>query len=210
MITIVTGPWALPRMEIAQAVAARLGGRPGSPAGVEVVDGEQLGFALMEFRPGLPEDFQEDPVWQALFTTLCVHTARHSADGRVLAPMNIHCGERLARTRADIAARGAAVRVIGLRASREYCERLADTFPFFERDSPDYHRVRNWQLARLDAYLSFVEDPAAPVDRWVGLLPEESSERVVSSIARTVTALSPEREPEPTSASASASASAEC
>ncbi|MFF2010012.1 hypothetical protein ACFVWY_13180 [Streptomyces sp. NPDC058195] len=188
MITLVTGPWALPRMEIAHAVAARLGGRPDGRTGVEVVDGEQLGFALMEFRTGLPENFQEDPVWQALFTTLCVHTARHTGSGRVLAPMNIHCGARLARLRADIAARGAAVRVIGLRATREYCVRLADAFPFFERDSPDYHRVRNWQLARLDAYLSFVEDPGAPVDHWVELLPDASSEQVVSSIVRAVPA----------------------
>ncbi|MER5741976.1 hypothetical protein ABT097_01725 [Streptomyces sp. NPDC002225] len=197
MITVVTGPWALPRMEIAQAVAARLGARPGGGqgeraggrSGVEVVDGEQLGFALMEFRPGLPDDFQEDPVWQALFTTLCVHTARHSADGRVLAPMNIHCGERLARLRAGLTARGAAVSVIGLRASREYCEELADTYAFFERGSADYHRVRSWQLARLDAYLEFAAAAGAPVvDDWVELLPGMSSEQVVSSLVRAMTA----------------------
>ncbi|SFY07404.1 hypothetical protein OH786_03455 [Streptomyces atratus] len=181
MIIVVTGPWALPRMEIARAVAGRLGG-------VEVVDGEQLGFALMEFRTGLPENFQEDPVWQALFTSLCVHTARHGS-GCVLAPMNVHSSERLSLLRADIARRGETVHVVGLRAPREYCERLADTFSFFERDSADYHRVRNWQLARLGEYLEFVEHPRAPVDHWIDLLPDASSEWVVSPIAQAMTPL---------------------
>jgi hypothetical protein len=194
VITIVTGPWALSRMEIAQAVAGQLaeaeaetgaevGVGVGVGVGVEVVDGEQLGFALMEFRSDLPENFQESAVWQALFTSLCVHTARHGS-GCVLAPMNIHSGERLSLLRADIARQGEAVQVVGLRASREYCERLAEAFSFFERDSADYHRVRNWQLARLGEYLEFVENPRAPVDHWIDLLPDASSQSLVSSIAR--------------------------
>ncbi|MFD0343231.1 hypothetical protein ACFVH0_31885 [Streptomyces sp. NPDC127117] len=182
MITIITGPWALSRMELAQAVAGRLG----DVDAVDVVDGEQLGFALMQFRTDLPENFQEAPVWQALFTTLCVHTARHG-NGCVLAPMNIHSSERLSLLRAAITGQGEAVRVVGLRAPRDYCERLADTFSFFERDSADYHRVRNWQLARLGEYLEFVEDPRAPVDHWIDLLPDASSQWLVSSIARTMT-----------------------
>nr|ADC96658.1 kinase [Streptomyces sp. SN-1061M] len=181
MIIVVTGPWALPRMEIARSAADRL-------SGIEVVDGEQLGFALMEFHTDLPDNFQEDTVWEALFTTLCVHTARRFG-GDVLAPMNIHSGERLSRIRAGIASHGEAVHVVGLRSTREHCEQLAEAFSFFARESADYHRVRNWQLARLAEYLEFVKDPLAPVDHWIDLTPDASPAWVAESIARAMTPL---------------------
>nr|BAM98977.1 putative TmrB-like protein [Streptosporangium amethystogenes] len=182
MIVIVTGPWALPRTRIARLAAGQAGG-------VEVVDGEQLGFALMEFRDDLPDNFQEDAVWEGLFTSLCVHTARRGGGTGVLAPMNVHSSERLSRIRSDIASHGEVVRVVGLRSSRDHCERLADSYTFFERESEDYRRVRDWQLGRLDEYLEFVEDPKAPVDHWIDLAPDAPAERVASSIAQAVTRL---------------------
>ncbi|NEE14174.1 hypothetical protein G3M58_47910 [Streptomyces sp. SID7499] len=182
MIIVVTGPWALPRMDIARSVVRRFGG-------VEAVDGEQLGFALMEFRSDLPDNFQEDPVWEGLFTALCVFTARRRNGTSVLAPMNIHSSERLARVRAALTGQGEAVHVVGLRSSREHCERLADTFSFFETGSPDYHRVRDWQLARMGEYLDFIADPHAPVDHWIDLGPDASAEWVAASIAGAVSPL---------------------
>ncbi|MEV7007459.1 hypothetical protein [Streptosporangium sp. NPDC051022] len=176
MITVITGPWALPRMRIARSAARRIGG-------AEVVDGEQLGFALMEFRDDLPDNFQEDAVWEGLFTSLCVHTARRGGGTGVLAPMNIHSSERLSRIRAGIAGHGEAVHVVGLRSTRDHCERLADSYTFFERESPDYHRVRNWQLERLGEYLEFIDDPKAPVDHWIDLEADAPEEWVASSIA---------------------------
>ncbi|GGV58603.1 hypothetical protein ABZ178_31555 [Streptomyces massasporeus] len=169
-------------MDIARSVADRF-------SGVEAVDGEQLGFALMEFRSDLPDNFQEDTVWEGLFTALCVHTARRRNGTDVLAPMNIHSSKRLSRVRTGITLQGEAVQVVGLRSSREQCERLADTFSFFEKGSADYHRVRNWQLERLDEYLEFVEDPQAPVDRWIDLVPDATAEWVAASITRAMTPL---------------------
>ncbi len=180
MIVITTGPWALPRMEIARSAASRL------PC-AEVVDGEQLGYALMKFRSDMPANFQEDVVWQELFTALCVHTARQRVPAHVLAPMNVHSGPRLSKIIDRITSDGEIVHAIGLRASRFHCEQLADSFAFFAQGTPDYHRVRNWQQERVDEYLEFVADPTAPVDDWIVVHPEDSTDSLASSISELVT-----------------------
>ena len=170
MIVWINGAFGAGKTSVARRIVERC-------PGAMLFDPEQIGFLLRRLLPRIDaDDFQDLPIWRELTGRLIAEAAAGVA-GPIVVPMTIARRDYLDEIVGGLRRRGLEVRHFTLTVSAETLRRRL-------RRRLDWPASRRWALARVDACVAALADPAfaEPIETE-GLSVADVAERVLDAMS---------------------------